>query len=175
MSRAVTTNTLRLRDVYQALKSASSSANAALSRVFSATNDYIKTMQELDRYIFQGREIGFSTVLDAPLGNDLPPVTDLPPLMTWDGFMHGDSQVPIERPALSYPQALALPQGNLQSEQQLPEVNADDVEVLVAVLREKTHASPKVEALPSGAVKITLDEYFMGAYKREPELVTVRR
>ena len=43
MSRAVTTNTLRLRDVYQALKSASSSANAALSRVFSATNDYIKT------------------------------------------------------------------------------------------------------------------------------------
>ena len=175
MSRAVTTNTLRLRDVYQALKSASSSANAALSRIFSATNQYIKDMQELDRYIYQSGEIGLSTVLDAPLGNDLPPVTELPPLMTWDGFMHGDSQVPVERPALSYPEVLALPEGNFQSEQRLPEVNADDVEVLVAVLREKAHASPRVEALPSGAVKITLDEYFMGAYKREPELVTVRR
>ena len=175
MSRAVTTNTLRLRDVYQALKSASSSANAALSRVFSATNDYIKTMQELDRYIYQGREIGFSTVLDAPLGNDLPPVTDFPPLMTWDGFMHGDVQMPAERPALSYPQALPLPEGNVQNEQKRQDVNADDVEVLLAVLREKTHASPKVEALPSGAVKITLDEYFMGTNKREPEFVTVRR
>jgi hypothetical protein len=175
MSRAVTTNTLRFRDVYHALKSACNSANAGLSSLFSASDLYFKQVQEASRYIYQSWDMAFSSVWGVPLGNELPPLMGLPPLMASDGFEHENGQRCIERPALSYPQVLALPEGNFQNEQPHPEVNADDVEMLVAVLREKTRTSPKVEALPSGAVKITLDEYFMGTNKKEPEFVTVRR
>ena len=175
MSRAVTTKTIRLRDVYQALKSACSSANAGLAGLFSATDLCIRQMQEADRYIFQSRDMAFSHVWDVPLGEGLPPLPGLPPLMTSEGFVLENAQAPIERPALPYAQVLALPEGNFGGEQPKPAANPDDVEVLMALLREKTHASPKVEALPSGAVKITLDEYFFGTNKRQREFVTVRR
>lgn len=175
MSRAVTTNTVRLRDVYEALKSACSSANARLSNVFSATNLCIKSWQELDQYIYQSRDMAFSRVWDVPLGDGLPPLPGLPPLMTSDGFMLGSGQEAVERPALPSTQVLALPEGTFQGEQSQIAVDADDVEVLMALLREKTHTSPKAEPLPSGAVKITLDEYFFGTNQREREFATVRR
>jgi hypothetical protein len=173
MSRATTFSSWRIK---MAKKNRSPEETKFL-KLFGASDLNLNDAQGLESPFDTELGMGFSHTWDVPLSPVLPMPLDYPfelstPLNVHGQIQTGDeSPVPADKAGSFLP---ALTAGTVKSEQVSHDTGKNELDELLAFLSQAGHSVSEVKALPSGAMRITVDDLMAMSQVRQPSLVRVR-
>ena len=176
MSKAVTMKSSWLKSTVKSVIRSVASGQGEFMRLFGASELYIKNVQAMGGFAHQALMMSSRPASEILLSSSLPSISALAPVPMATMVFQPNAQNPNEEYAVIPAQVPALTMGEVQQTVQTQVApKAEDVSALVALLKDKGRKVSEVKALPSGTVKITLEDYLFGGSRRKPELVKVRR